>query len=101
MNTAVALEAWTDLGTVARTVQHFAIKEQVIGVTILWDFTIHTDRSIKANRPDIIVKDCKKKTCLWIYMTVPSDRYLSLKEHEKISKYKDLAIEIQNRWHLK
>ena len=40
------------------------------GVTILWDFTIHTDRSIKAYRPDIIVTDCKKKTCLLIGMAV-------------------------------
>ena len=31
--------------------------------TILWDFTIHTDRSVKANRPDITVKDLKEKTC--------------------------------------
>ena len=34
-------------------------------------------------------------------MTVPSDRNLSLKEYEKISKYKDLEIEIQKMWHLK
>ena len=34
-------------------------------------------------------------------MTVPSDRKLSLKEHEQISKYKYLEIEIQNMWHLK
>ena len=71
------------------------------GVTILWDFTMHTDGSIKANRPDIIVKDCKKKTCLLIDMTVPSDRNLSLKQYEKISGYKDLEIEIQKMWHLK
>ena len=71
------------------------------GVTILWDFTIHTDKSIKANRPDIIVKDCKKKTCLLIDMTVPSDRNLSLEEYEKMSKYKELEIEIQKMWNLK
>ena len=29
--------------------------------TILWDFAIQTDRKIKNNRPDIIVKDYKKK----------------------------------------
>ena len=28
-------------------------------VTILWDFPIHTDRTIQANRPDIVVKDKK------------------------------------------
>ena len=34
-------------------------------------------------------------------MTVPSDRNVSLKEYEKVSKYKDLEIEIQKMWHLK
>ena len=34
-------------------------------------------------------------------MTVPSDRNLSIKEYEKISKYKDLEIEIQKMSHLK
>ena len=31
------------------------------GVTILWDFTMHTDRSVEANWSDIIVKDYKKR----------------------------------------
>ena len=53
------------------------------GVNILWDFTIHTDRSIKANRPDVIVKDYKKKACLLIDRTVPSDRGLSFKRSMK------------------
>ena len=56
------------------------------GETILWDFTIHTDKFFIASRPDITLKDCKKKTCLLIDMTVPSDRNLSLEEYEKISK---------------
>ena len=34
-------------------------------------------------------------------MTVPSDRNVSLKENKKVSKYKDLEIEIQKMWHLK
>ena len=70
-------------------------------VTILWDFAIHTDRSVKANRPYITVKDHKEKTCLLIDMTVPSDRNVSLKKYEKVSKYRDLEIEIQKMWHLK
>ena len=31
-------------------------------VTILWDFTIYTDRKIDVNRPDIIIKDHREKT---------------------------------------
>ena len=64
-------------------------------------FTIHTDRSVNANRPDITVKDHKEKTYLLIDMTVPSDRNVSLKVYEKVSKYKDLEIEIQKMWYLK
>ena len=70
-------------------------------VTILWDFPIHTDRTIKANRPDIVIKDMKDKKCLLIDMTVPADRNIAPKEFEKISKYKDLEMEIQKMWHLK
>ena len=69
-------------------------------VTILWDFPIHTDRTIKANRPDIVVKDLNKKKCTLIDMTVPADRNIAPKEFEKLSKYKDLEIEIQKMWHL-
>ena len=71
------------------------------GVTILWGFPIHTDRTIQANRPDIVVKDKKKSTCFFIDMSVPSDRNISAKVFEKLSKYKDLEIEVQKMWHLK
>ena len=71
------------------------------GATILWDFTIHTDRSVKTNWPDITVKNHKEKTCLWIVITLPSDRNVSFKEYEKVSKYKGLEIEIQKMWYLK
>ena len=30
-------------------------------VTILWDMPVHTYREIKANRPDIVVKDKKER----------------------------------------
>ena len=34
-------------------------------------------------------------------MSVPSDRNISAKAFEKLSKYKDLEIEVQKMWHLK
>ena len=34
-------------------------------------------------------------------MSVPSDTYVSLKIFEKLSKYKDLEIEVTKMWHLK
>ena len=69
--------------------------------TVLWDFSIHTDREIRANRPDIIVKDKTNKVCLLIDVAVPSDSNVSIKEFEKKSKYKDLEIEIQRMWKTK
>ena len=70
-------------------------------LTITWDIPVNTDRSITANRPDIIVKDSVNSTCKLIDMTVPSDRNIALKEIEKKSKYKDLELEIQRMWQMK
>ena len=70
-------------------------------ITIMWDMPVNTDRTITANRPDIIVKDSVNFTCKLIDMTVPSDRNIALKETEKKSKYKDLELEIQRMWHMK
>ena len=69
--------------------------------TILWDFNIHTDRAIQANRPDIVVKNRNDKTCFLIDMSVSSDTNVSLKIFEKLSKYKDLEIKANKMWHLK
>ena len=68
--------------------------------TILWDFSIHTDRTIKANRPDLIIKEKTSKKCLLIDVAVPADKNVTIKEFEKRSKYKDLEIEIQRMWHM-
>ena len=48
-------------------------------VTILWNMTLHTDRTIAANRPDIVLESKKDKTCLLIHMTVPLDTNISVK----------------------
>ena len=61
---------------------------------------VHTDKMIKANKPDII-KDKQEKTCMLIDMAIPSDRNTSVKVAEKLSKYKDLEIEITKMWGLK
>ena len=34
-------------------------------------------------------------------MTIPTDRNISVKEFDKLSKYKELQIEIERMWHLK
>ena len=45
-----------------------------------------TDRKIKRNRPDLVVKDYKRKTCFLIDMSVPTDNNKSVKEYNEISK---------------
>ena len=70
-------------------------------VTILWDMPIHTDRTIAANRPDIVLKNKKDKTCLLIDMTIPLNTNTSVKTTEKLNKYKDLEIEVERMWGLK
>ena len=43
----------------------------------------------------------KDRTCLLIDMSIPSKRNISLKTVEKLSKYKDLEIEIEKAWGMK
>jgi hypothetical protein len=56
---------------------------------------IHTDREVTTNRPDIIIKNKKEKTCTPIDLAIPADRNVVQKEVEKKLKYKSLGIEIQ------
>ena len=67
-------------------------------VTILQDFVIQTD---KKYRPDLVVKDYKKKICLLIDMSVLTSNNISVKEYNKINKNRDLQIEIEKICHLK
>ena len=70
-------------------------------IIILWDMAVSTDRTITANKLNIVVKDLTNATCKPIDMTVPSDRNIALNETEKKSKHKDLELEIQRMWHMR
>jgi hypothetical protein len=70
-------------------------------VTILWNQQVQTDRTIPNNKPDIIIRDNEKGTCLLIDVAISGDRNVIKKEDEKILKYKDLTIEIQCMWNVK
>ena len=72
-------------------------------VSILWDFPVHTltELYVQANRPNIIVKDKKDYISLLIDISVPSDNTVAAKVFEKLSKYRDLEIEIDQMWDLK
>jgi len=70
-------------------------------VTILWNQQVQTDRTISSNKPDIIIRDNEKGTCMLIDVAVSGDRNVIKKEAEKTLKYKDRTIEIQCMWNVK
>ena len=55
-------------------------------VTILWNKQIQTDRTIPNNKPDIIIRDNEKGTCMLIDVAISGDRNMIKKEVEKILK---------------
>jgi hypothetical protein len=70
-------------------------------VNILWNKQMQTDRTIPNNKPDIIIRDNKKRTCMLIDAAISGDGNLIKKEAEKILKYKNLTREIQRMWIVK
>ena len=70
-------------------------------LTILWNQQVQTDRTIPNNKPDIIIRDNEKGTCMLIDVAISGKRNVTKKETEKILKYKDLTIEIQRMWNVK
>jgi len=76
-------------------------KSQGCKVTILWNQQVQTDRTIHNNKPDIIIRDNEKGTCMIIDVAISGDRNVIKMEAEKILKYKDLTIEIQRMWNVK
>ena len=70
-------------------------------MTILWNQKVQTERTIPNNKPDIIIQDNEKRSCMLIDVAIPGDRNVIKKKPEKILKYKDLTIEIQRMWNVK
>ena len=70
-------------------------------VTILWNQQVRTDRTFLNHKPDIIIRDNEKKTCILIDVAISGDSNVIKKEAEKILKYKDLTTEIQRMWNVK
>jgi hypothetical protein len=70
-------------------------------VTILWNQHVRTDRTIRSNKPDIIIRDNTQGTSTLIDAAIPGDRNVIKKEAKKILKYKDLITEIQRIWNWK
>ena len=70
-------------------------------VSILWNQQVQTDRTVPNNKPDIIIRDNEKGTCMLIDVAISGDRNVIKKEGERILKYKHLTIEIQRLWNVK
>ena len=66
-----------------------------------YDLIIIIIIEVTANRPDIIIKNKKEKTCTLIDVAIPADRNIVQKEAENKLKYKSLCTEIQRMWNLK
>jgi hypothetical protein len=66
----------------------------------MWNQHVPTHRTIPNNKPDVIIRDNEKRTCMLIDVSISGDRNVIKKEAEKILKYKDLTIEIhvQRMW---
>jgi len=49
---------------------------------VLWNQALHTEKEVTANRPDIIIKNKKQKTCTLIDVEIPADRNVVQKDAE-------------------
>ena len=61
---------------------------------------MQTDGTIPNNKPDTIIHDNKKGTCVLIDVAIPGDRNVIKKEAEKTVKHKNLITEIQPMWNV-
>ncbi|CAH2074940.1 unnamed protein product, partial [Iphiclides podalirius] len=65
---------------------------------LYWDRPIITDRTIVANKPDIVVMDRAQSRVFLVDITIPYDENLVKAETDKKTKYLDLAHEVTDMW---
>jgi len=78
--------------------------EQVLSndkAKLLWDTPIITDRSVEANRPDLVLFDKKAETAIIVDIAIPLDDNLETTIAEKKRKYLPLAVELKDIYKLK
>ena len=61
----------------------------------MWNQQVPTERTISNNKPDIIIRDYEKGTCMLIDVANSGDKNAIKKEAKKILKLKDLTTEMQ------
>jgi len=52
-------------------------------VTVLWKQGVHTDREVKANKPHIIIRNKKEKTCTLKYTAILAHKCFVQKERKR------------------
>ena len=67
----------------------------------MWDVPVITERTIIANRPDVVLRGKTESTCLMIDIATPDDSNFNTKETENLSKYKDLQIKVNRTWNVR
>lgn len=67
-------------------------------IKLYWDRTIHTDRSVQHNRPDITVVDKRRKKVSIIDIAVVNTNNLESTYSTKLNKYQHLMEEIRSQW---
>lgn len=65
---------------------------------LYWDRSIITDRTILANKPDIVLMDRAESRVFLVDITIPYDENLVRAEADKKTKYLDLAHEVTDMW---
>jgi hypothetical protein len=63
--------------------------------------TIQTDRTIPNNKPDILIRDNKNGTCMFIDVVISRHRNVIKPESETILQHEDLTTEVQRKWNVK
>ena len=67
---------------------------------LYWDRSIITDRTIVANKPDIVLVDRSQRRAVLVDVTIPHDENLVKAEKDKVTKYLDLAHEVTAMWNV-
>ena len=81
---------------------HIVTKEnrvlENVEVLLLWDFSIQTETRIDHNKPNIMIKNKKEKTCQIIDVACPFDTRVKQKEEEKLDHYNELKYKTLRMW---
>jgi hypothetical protein len=70
-------------------------------VTVLWIQQVKTDRTILNRKPNIIIHDNEKGTCLLTEIVILGNRNVIRKETKKVLTYEFLTVETKRMWNLK